>query len=625
MADRRTAFALLLGIPLLLAAAAYGRVLHGEFQFDDVRVVQENPALRDPVRLLGRFGEGLLHGGRPTTEITFAASQALGGGAPWAFHGVSLLLHLVAGILAFLFTRTVLRMARSENAGEVALVVAGLFLLHPIQSQAVSYVTQRSEVLASGLYLATLLLLLQAERHGARLAGALVGLCALAVLTLGLGAKPIVTTAPVAYLLLVALVPPRSPRPGPSPWPWRIALVTPLLLVSLATGLGLLRGTEGHADAGLAVPGSSPGSYLLTQWRVLVTYLRLLAWPAGQSADWAFPMSRTLAEPGVLVAGAILGCLLAGAALLWWRCRRRVDAAGAAGRAAAFGVAWFFLVLAPTSSVVPIADALVEHRVYLASWGIFLAASLGGERLLVRLRPDKRPLVAALVVVAVWVGLAVALHRRNAVWETDLALWSDVVQGAPGKARGYLGLGTAKMRRGDLEGAAEALRAGLGHVATDGRGLEASLLQNLGVALIELGRAPEAVSALRRALAVDPGNPLAPVSLAVALWSSGDVEGAEDAARGVLARSPENAVALRVMGQALMVRGNDAGAIPYLERAVRAAPSDAALRFNLGGAYAGVGRPGEACGAWRAVLRLRATEEVRQSARQNLAILGCPP
>jgi Flp pilus assembly protein TadD len=448
---------------------------------------------------------------------------------------------------------------------------------------------------------------------------------ALAAFTLGMGAKTIVVTAPVAYLLLLALVPPSAPRSAPAPWPWRIALVTPLVLLDLVVARGVLGGIEGRSDAGFSVPGASAGSYFLTQWRAVATYVRLLAWPSGQSADWSFPMSRSLGEPAVLLSGALLAGMVAAAAALWWRCRRRDDPGGAAGRAAAFGVAWFFLVLAPTSSFVPIADNLVEHRVYLASWGLFLAAVLGGERLLARVQPGRRAPWAALAVGATWTVLAVALHQRNAVWETDLALWNDVVARAPLMARARLGLGTAKIRRGDLEGAATEFAAGLSRVAPDAPALRVSLLHNLGGALIRLGRAPEAVAPLRQVIEIEPGNSLAPQSLAIALWSTGDLDGAESMARSILARTPENGIALRVMGQVRLARGDDAGAVPLLERAIRADPTDASLLFNLGGAYANLGRAAEACAAWRAVLRLRAPEEVRDSARKNLAILGCPP
>jgi len=625
MTRRQRPIALLLAVPMLLAVAAYGRVLRGDFLYDDVRVVLGNPALGDVGAVLRGFWGSLLHGGRPTTEVTFALSHAIGGPVPWAFHSVNLLLHLAVVVLVFLFTREVLRLAGRGPGSGVAVAVAGIFALHPMQSQAVSYVSQRSEVLASGLYLATLLLLLRAGKPGAPLRRALAGVAALALFTLGMGAKAIVATAPLAWLLLLAMVPPSSAPGEPPRWRWRLLPFAPLALVGIFLVRGALRAVEGRPDAGFSVPGATPGSYFLTQWRAVATYVRLLAWPAGQNADWSFPMSRSMGEPAVRVAGAFLAALLAGAGLVWWRSRRGNDLASADGRAAAFGVAWFFLLLAPTSTLLPIADVLVEHRVYLASWGLLLVAVLGGDRLLARVVPGRRSLAAAISVGTVWAVLAAATFRRNAVWENDRAFWSDVVEKSPFKARARLGLGTAKIRRGDLEGAAAEFAAGLSRVAPDAPGLQISLLHNLGGALIRLGRAPEAVAPLRRVMEIDPGNSLAPQSLAIALWNTRDLDGAEAVALGVLARSPENAIALRVTGQVRMARGDDAGAVPFLERAARADPTDASVRFNLGGAYAGLGRTAEACAAWRAVLRLRAADGVHEEARSNLAVLRCPP
>jgi Flp pilus assembly protein TadD len=367
-------------------------------------------------------------------------------------------------------------------------------------------------------------------------------------------------------------------------------------LVGLLLSLSTLRSVEGHADAGFSVPGAAPESYFLTQWRAVATYLRLLAWPAGQNADWSFPMSRSLAEPAVLAAGALLAGMLGGAGLLWWRCRRGDDAASGDGRAAAYGVAWFFL-----------------------------AAALAGSRLLDRVAARRRTLAAARAVGLAWAVLAVALHLRNAVWESDLALWSDVVEKSPARARARLGLGMAMVQREDLRGAAAAFAAGLDRVAPDATALRVSLLHNLGGALIRLGRASEAVAPLRRAIELDPAGTFAPQSLTVALWTTGDLDGAEAAARDALARVPGSGVAAAVMGQVRMVRGDDAGAIPFLEAAARADPADASARYNLGGAYANVGRLEEACDAWRSVLRTPAEAAAHEGARRNLATLGCPP
>src|SRR5512137_2157417 len=125
MAHRRLPTALLLAVPAVLAVAAYGRVLHGEFLFDDGRVVQRNPVRRDPALVLRGFGDALVAGGRPTPEVVFSLPRSIGGGAPWAFHAASLLLHLAAVALAFLLTREVLRLAGSRSGSGVAVAVAG--------------------------------------------------------------------------------------------------------------------------------------------------------------------------------------------------------------------------------------------------------------------------------------------------------------------------------------------------------------------------------------------------------------------------------------------------------------------------------------------------------------------
>jgi Flp pilus assembly protein TadD len=288
-------------------------------------------------------------------------------------------------------------------------------------------------------------------------------------------------------------------------------------------------------------------------------------------------------------------------------------------------VAWFFLVLAPTSTFLPIADVLVEHRVYLASWGLFLAAVLGGNRLLGGMRPGQRDLAAALAVGAVWSVLAVALHRRNAVWEGDLVFWQDVVTKAPGKARPRLGLGVAKLRHGDLEGAAAEYAAGIARVPREATALHVALLHNLGNALLKLGRPGEALEPLRRAVELDPKEVPPREGLALALWKTGDLDGAEKEARGALDRKPDSTPAALVLGQVLMARNDEAGAVRWLEQAARANPGDAVVRYNLGAAYANLGRVPEACAIWRAVLLLPPAGNAQASAREGRAILACPP
>jgi hypothetical protein len=238
-----------LALPLVLAVAAYARALGGEFQLDDFGSIVESPAVKDLGRALRGFWPALARGGRPLTDLTFALNYAVGGLDPWGFHATNLAFHLAVVGLVFLFTRAGLRLAGSGAATGLAVAVAGLFALHPIQTQAVSYVVQRAEVLASGLYLAALLLLLAAERRGRTAAGVAAWVAGFSAFALGLAAKAIVVTLPAAYLLLAAMVPGVAGRKALSTWPRRLALIAPWAAFDLLFASAAMGGMAGQSDA----------------------------------------------------------------------------------------------------------------------------------------------------------------------------------------------------------------------------------------------------------------------------------------------------------------------------------------------------------------------------------------
>jgi len=613
----------LLAVPLALAAAAYARVLDARFAFDDGSSIVGNPAARDLARCLRELLPQLLHGGRPTTDLTFALNHAVAGLEPWNFHVTNLAIHLSVAALAFAFTRTVLLLAGSERPEAMAVATAGLFALHPLQSEVVSYLTQRAEALASGLYLATLLLLLAAERRGPTLRGAAAYLAALAAFVLGLGAKPIAVTLPLAYLLLTWIVPSEDARRTLASWPRRLLLALPVAVLGACFAFATLHAADGSLHAGFGVPGLPARHYFLTQWRAIATYLRLLAWPAGQSVDWGFPLSTAL-DPATVGSGLILLALAAGAAALGRSGGRRMDALGAARRVSAFGLLWFFLLLAPTSSVVPLADTLVEHRVYLASWGIFVAAVALGERLLARV-PGRRGLVVAAALVGLaWAALAACTYRRNAVWEDPVALWRDAVAKAPRYWRGHLQLGYALWNRGRWDEAIREYRLSVEQPA-DRPDREAELLADLGAMLIYAGRLDEASAVLRRAVEIRPRHAGALVNLAVARLKLSDLAGAEEYAIRALERQPGLGRALEVVGEVKLYRGDAGAALPYFTGALRVQPEDGAALFYLGVANEQLGGRAEACAAWRRLLRTPgAAPAARDEAMKRTARAGCP-
>jgi tetratricopeptide (TPR) repeat protein len=620
---RRLPLALGLAVPLALAALSYARVLDGEFQLDDLRTIDGNPAIRDPGAAARAALAGAVRGGgRPLTDLTFALDRARSGPGPRSFHVTSLVLHLAVAGLVLVFTRRVLRLAGAARPDAVAVAVAGLFALHPLQTEAVSYLSQRSEVLSSGLFLATLLLLLAAEERGRTARGAAAWLGSVATFGLALAAKPIAVTLPAAYALLTWAVPSAAARAGLARWRERAGLLVPLAALAAVHAARTLAGTRGSADAGFSVPGLSPGTYLATQARVVATYLRLLLWPAGQNADWDFRASRSLADPAVLGAAALLAALAAGAVALARRAGGREGSGAAAARVAAFGLLWFLVLLSPTSSVVPLADVLAEHRVYLASWGILVALAAGAERLLGRVAPRRAAPAGIALVLAAWTALAVATHRRNAVWETRLAFWSDAAARSPGKARVHLGLGEALSARGDLDGALLAFGRALA-VVGENRVYEARVLRNVAVAHARAGRLDAAVEAYGRSLARDPSDPDALAGFAVVQARRGDLGAAEALAARALATAPDHPDALDVLGGLRMDRGDPAGAAALFERAARVDPDDGVHLLGLGFALRDAGRAAEACAAWRSALGLRLDGPQRALAERARAAAGC--
>lgn len=339
-------------------------------------------------------------------------------------------------------------------------------------------------------------------------------------------------------------------------WRRRIVILLPLLLTLAIVPVLVFSGGELSASGTLLqtrvdIPR---WHYLLTQLPVIVTYLRLLILPINQNLDYDYPLYTTFFTPPVFLSFLLLTGIMALALALFRAARSATGAprlpADPALRLIGFGIIWFFLTLSVESSIIPLADVIFEHRLYLPSVGLaaalavaILMASQGTAALL----GGRLPIIAAGVVIAV---LGVATWQRNQVWRSEVSLWEDTVRKSPGKARPLYNLGTYLGDNGRPE---EALQVLTRVVALDPR--HADAWHNLGRAYLLLGRTGEAVPALRRAVQLKPKMDLAVLNLS----------------------------------SALLRAGNPSEAIPLLEGVRLRFPDRPEVRFNLGLAYAGVG------------------------------------
>jgi tetratricopeptide (TPR) repeat protein len=301
--------------------------------------------------------------------------------------------------------------------------------------------------------------------------------------------------------------------------------------------------------------------YLFTQFRVIVTYLRLLVLPVNQNLDYDYPVFTTFFTPPVFLSFLLLAALFALALYLWFSSRREPRAS----RLISFGIFWFFLTLAVESSLIRITDVIFEHRLYLPSIGLAVSVAVG--LLLVSKKTASRfgsrlPLVAASLII---VSLAAATWQRNQVWQSEVRLWEDTVRKSSGKARPWY---------------------------------------NLGTYLADVGRPAEAIPALSRAVEINPQHADAWHNLGRALLLSGRNAEAVTPLRNAVRLKPEMENAVVNLSVALINTGNHSEAVPHLERIRQRFPNWPEVRLNLGIAYIGAGDLPAARGELAALSRL---------------------
>jgi tetratricopeptide (TPR) repeat protein len=487
-----------------MAALAYLNALGNPFVYDDHRTVLANLSIRD----LGDW-RWVLKGeaARPLVNLSYALDHAVWGLAPVGYHLTSLVLHVVNVLLLFGLARAAVTdwhaqrpdRLEPEAPAAIAFVAAALFAVHPVLVEAVGYVSGRSELLCGTFALAAVLALRRVLVGGSWwwvAPGA-------ASLALALGAREVAAGVPLALVAYDRLLGRGDAAARAARW-WRLHLP---LLAAVAAG-GALR-LAMRAAAPPPALDVSPWQYFVTQWGVAWRYVGLLAWPA--SLSLVHPVRpATLPPDGAawLAAAALLGV-----AALAWRGRR-------AAPVEAWGVVWFALCLAPSSSLVPLNEMMAEHRVYLASAGLFLAAATFTGRLgrwLSGRRLRGAPVLVRLALIAVLGLLASLTVARNAVWADSLTLWRDAAAKAPDAWLPHLAVGDALRARGNCAGALAAYRE-----AARLRPQEPLIRINLAACLIATRELDEAERVLREALPLDPAQARTHANLGVVAALRGD-------------------------------------------------------------------------------------------------------
>jgi len=590
--DGRTVPSWLWPVLLLVAGAAvYANSFNGVFLFDNETHIVDNENIRTlwpPWHLLAHR--------RPVVETSLAINYALGELDPWGYHLVNVLIHLAAGLTLFgILRRTFSLEAFSRRVRNSASFLACcstlLWLVHPLQTQSVTYVIQRGESLMGLFYLLTMYGVLRgATSPGAYRWYAM----AIAACALGMGTKAVMVTAPVAVWVFDSTLLAGGPIRALRRRPWLYAGLVSTWLVLWCVGIvkGVLDPNRVPGTVGFSNPHVSWWSYLLTEPSVLLRYVQLSFWPVGQCLDYSLPLTKHLADAAPL--GLIVIALLAFTIVALVK-RRPIGVAGA----------WFFIVLAPTSSFIPIQDVIYEHRMYLplASLAVLfvfgchrlLYADAGAEGATFRQRYAK----LGVVVLVVAVCLGIATGRRNRLYADALAMWQDVVAKRPDNARAHYALGLELQRAGRKPEAYREYERALE--------LNPSLARpynNLAVARLEQGRPAEAIALFRRGIELKPDFPEALANLGLALMELGRWDEAENALRRALQYQPNSGQAYYGLGRVYGERGDFDRAIASFEQATRLLPEQSKPWVWLGKSLAMVGRFPEAARAFEKALEL---------------------
>jgi tetratricopeptide (TPR) repeat protein len=686
------------GLIALAAIAAYHNSFSGTMAYDDQAAIVDNPTIRQlwpPWQALSPPRGGETVSGRPLVNLSLAINYAISGLKVWSYHATNLLIHIAAALVLFGILRRTFLMGREKGSGvfcakpgtdrrlvaglsgkrhptpfslagpvamPLALASALVWTVHPLQTESVTYIIQRAESLMSFCYLLTLYCVIRGageeslatsplslwERVRVRglvwktqttarvsatsaLTPALsqrergiLGPCpllwyaaAVAACLLGMACKEVMVTAPLLVLLYD-----RTFLAGSFAEAWRRRWG---LYLGLAATWGLLAylvfstGLVGRQSE-LGAPDA--WSYARSQPGVILHYLRLSVWPSPLCLDYAWPVAVTLAEilPGVIVVGLLL------AATVW----------GTAGRKA-WGLlgAWFLLILAPTSSVLPLGQLAFEHRMYLSLAAVVVLAVVGGyawwERLLFRpvgqggqspfspgmtpgevglwgakkgTVPGRAALVRWAAPAAVLAGVLAALGwataARNADYRSLLVIWQDTVDKRPQNPVAHYNLATVLDRSGKVGEAIEHYRAAV-RLKPD----YVKAHNNLGAALAVVGKTSEAIKHYQEALRLEPDNAEARSNLGLALAAAGRSDEAIEYYRQLLRRNPEDAAAHNNLALVLAGLGRTEEAIEHYQEALRLKPEYAEAHNNLGNALDSLGKIDEAIEHYQQALRLK--------------------
>lgn len=582
----RRSTVLLAGMVLLLAAlAAYHNSFSGPLVYDDIPAIKDNPTIRQlwPLStvLTPPSDSGITVNGRPIVNLSLAINYAIGGTEVVGYHVFNLAIHVMAGLALFGVVRRSLQLPSLRGRfgpGDVslplALTIALLWTLHPLQTESVTYIIQRAESLVGLFYLLTFYCFL---RSLASLRSTRWQILSVLACLFGMASKEVMASAPLLVLLYD-----RAFVAGTFSKAWqrhrRLYLglaATWVPLAWLVAGTGSRGGTAGFGAGGI-----SSWDYALTSALAIGKYLKLTFWPDPLVFDYGTALQKDLLP--VLPQSILIVVLVAATFYALWR-RPMMGFLGMC----------FFAILGPSSSIIPIAsEPMAEHRMYLPLAALISVVVLGSALLL-----GRRSVIFFL---GLGVGAGWLTIQRNDIYRDELSLWRHTQVNYPTSERAHNNVGEIYFRQEKHDEAIACFREAVRLLPN-----YIDAINNLGNSLTQRGQAAEAMPHLELALRLKPGYAETHNNLGNALYQLGQQDEAVAHYRESIRLKPGYAAAHNNLGVVLAEQGKNLEAIEHYLTALRLKSNYIDAHYNYGNALKAIGRIPEAIVQYTAALRLK--------------------
>lgn len=656
----KTVFHLLL--ITVIGLLAYSDTFGVPFQWDEDIFLRENPIVRNldyflhPSKAVGLpFHDAFV--GRYIGYLTFAINYKLHAFSVTGFHIVNISIHLISAMLVYCLVLLTFKSpfmrdsGMSGNAKYIALGSSLLFVAHPVQTEAITYIFQRLASLVTMFYLLSVVayikfrLMAETIEHRSK-SRYLIYMISLVSAILAMKTKENAFTLPIIISIYEFCFFSPSTRVSAPPYPGislsrRIFYLVPLLMTLFIIPL-TLTGTskplhkilEQVATVDIGFTETPRWAYLFTQFRVIVTYLRLLVLPINQNLDYDYPLYKSFFAPQVMVSFLFLAALFGLGIYLVRRANRIGDGAPLPEfRLIGFGILWFFITLSVESSIIPVPMLIDEYRVYLPSIGFFIATCTLLFIVARRIRIENRMMVLLFsLIVAVLFGLT---YMRNAVWCDSFVLWQDVAQKSPGNVRAFNNLGTGYLGIHESDKAIEMFNKALAlkpdyTLAWHNRGeaylqkkdydmalkdfdkadsLQKNYLTYLGrgKAFLAKGNPDEAMKNFLKALVMNPTSDKTQSCIAIYYASTGKYSEAIQLFSKVLRQNPYSADSYINRGKVYTAQKQYGRAVADFAAAVRLNPLDMDALYNYALAYYYTGQYDYAIREYSAAISLNST------------------